>query len=154
MRTKAAWRIIGAVIAGGAALATAILPASGATSAAQPAWRVVKTFGPAVGVWTDQLTAVSGRDSWSTSVACRTGPCGTSKGGLFVYVEHSGGTSWKAIRVAAALTAGVAQSRPRGQFCQQRLARRSARQVRQHNARVPVERLPVAGPADPGLGGV
>jgi hypothetical protein len=92
MRAKLA-RALVLSVAGAAAVAVAIVPASAARS---PAWRVVKTFGPAEGVWSDNLAVSGANDAWSTWIA------GSNQSTLF-YVEHSAGTSWKQVRVPASL---------------------------------------------------
>jgi hypothetical protein len=97
-----------ALVLGGAAavaLSMAIVPASAATSSA---WRVVKTFGPAEGVWSDNF-AVSGKaDAWSTWNACSSS-CGSNPVTDF-YVEHSAGTTWKQVSVPSSLTTAAESS--------------------------------------------
>jgi hypothetical protein len=98
MRVKVARRVV--VLAGAAALAMAavIVPASGATS---PGWRVVKTFGPAEGVWSDSFAVSGANDAWSTWIACK--PCTGSNQVTHYYLEHSAGTTWKQVRVPVSL---------------------------------------------------
>jgi hypothetical protein len=61
MRLRAVQRAFVVAGVGLLGLVGSLTPAGAATS---PAWRVVKTFGPAEGVWSDNLTALSASDSW------------------------------------------------------------------------------------------
>jgi hypothetical protein len=78
----------------GLVLAAAI-PASGA---ATPGWRVVKTFGPALGTWGDDFVAVNGTDAWSSWNAVS-----------HFSVQHWTGTAWHQVTVPSNL-AGIAAS--------------------------------------------
>ena len=97
MRARMA-RTLVLFVAGAAVVAAAVLPASAATS---PAWRVVKTFGPAEGVWSDNFAVSGANDAWSTWIACK--PCGGNNPVTHFYVEHSAGTTWRQVRVPASL---------------------------------------------------
>jgi hypothetical protein len=111
MRAKMA-RALVLSVAGAAAVAAAVVPASAmpASAATSPAWRVVKTFGPAEGVWSDNFAVSGAGDAWSTWIACK--PCSGSNPVTHFYVEHSAGTTWRPVRVPASLEdaaeAGVA----------------------------------------------
>jgi hypothetical protein len=107
MPMRAVQRALAVAGVGLLALAGVLVPASAATS---PPWRVVKAFSPAVGVWSDNLTAISARDSWSTWLACGTGSCGSIGPGTLYYVEHWSGTSWNRVRVPASLTGAAENS--------------------------------------------
>jgi hypothetical protein len=97
MRAKMA-RALVLSVAGAAAVAAAVVPASAATS---PAWRIVKTFGPAEGVWSDNFAVSGAHDAWSTWIACK--PCSGNNQATLFYVEHSAGTTWRKVRVPASL---------------------------------------------------
>jgi hypothetical protein len=97
-----------ALVLGGAAavaLSTAIVPASAATSSG---WRVVKTFGPAEGVWSDNFAVSGAKDAWSTWIACN--PCSGSNPVTDFYLEHSAGTTWKKVGVPSSLTTAAESS--------------------------------------------
>ncbi len=94
-------------IAGAAALAAgAAVPASGAVT---PPWRVVKTFGPAAGVWSENLAASGAGNAWSTWTAC--GPCSPTETIQF-HLVHSAGGGWtpQAVPSALASTAQATES--------------------------------------------
>jgi hypothetical protein len=97
MRAKMA-RALVLSVAGAAAVAAAVVPASAATS---PAWRVVKTFGPTEGGWSDNFAVSGANDAWSTWSECY--PCSGSNPGTHFYVEHSAGTTWRKVQVPASL---------------------------------------------------
>jgi hypothetical protein len=97
MRAKLA-RALVLSVAGAAAVAAAVVPASAATS---PAWRIVKTFGPAEGVWSDNFAVSGANDAWSTWIACN--PCSGSNPVTHFYVQHSAGTTWRNVSVPASL---------------------------------------------------
>ena len=61
MRLKIARRALILIGAGALAITAAVVPA---TAAASPAWRVVKTFGPAEGVWSDNFAVSGSKDAW------------------------------------------------------------------------------------------
>src|SRR5271165_7103457 len=98
MRVKVARGALILTGAGALAIAAAVVPATAATSLP---WRVVKTFGPAEGVWSDNFAVSGPRDAWSTWIACK--PCSGSKPVTHFYVEHSAGTTWKQVRVPGSL---------------------------------------------------
>jgi len=104
MRAKMA-RILVLFAAGIAAVASAIVPASATTS---PAWRIVKTFGPAEGVWSDNFSVSGAKDAWSTWIACK--PCSGSNPVTHFYVEHSAGTTWRQVGVPASLESAAEAS--------------------------------------------
>jgi hypothetical protein len=86
-----------ATLTGAAGLVLAVaLPASGA---AAPGWRVVKTFGPATGVWSDNFVAVNKTDAWSSWSA-------DSHFG----VQHWTGTAWHQVKVPPSLAGTAASS--------------------------------------------
>jgi hypothetical protein len=87
------------------AVSMAVVPASAAKS---PAWRVVKTFGPAEGVWSDNFAVSGANDAWSTWIACN--PCGGSNPVTKFYVEHSAGTTWNQVPVPASLATAAESS--------------------------------------------
>src|SRR5215469_3728569 len=97
MRAKMA-RALVLSVAGAAAVAAGVLPVSAATS---PAWRIVKTLGPAESDWSGNFAVSGANDAWSTWIACK--PCSGSNPVTYFYVEHSAGTTWRQVRVPASL---------------------------------------------------
>ena len=104
MRAKMA-RALVLSVAGAAAVAAAVVPASAATS---PAWRVVKTFGPTQGGWSENFAVSGANDAWSTWSECY--PCSGSNPGNHFYVEHSAGTTWRKVAVPASLVSAAESS--------------------------------------------
>lgn len=105
MRAKIARRALAMTGAGALTLAGVIVSASAASA---PAWRVVKTFPAAEGVWSENLSVSGAQNAWSTWIACKS--CGGSNPVNYFFVEHSAGSGWRRIGVPAPLVASAEAS--------------------------------------------